>query len=91
MKTQEHGNVDALSRLPVGEDTNFDQMEEDADLSTVFTISIIDEQLQSVNQNTLKNESMTDNTISTVIKYMKQGGPKVKLNPELQHFKRLED
>ena len=34
-KTQEHGNVDALSRLPV-EDTNFDQMEEDADLSTVL-------------------------------------------------------
>ena len=33
-KTSEHGNADALSRLPVGSDNNFDSEKEDADVDT---------------------------------------------------------
>ena len=37
-KTSDHGNADALSRLPVGPDTQFDKEEEMADVGTVCTI-----------------------------------------------------
>ena len=37
-KTSDHGNADALSRLPQGEDISFDREEEREEVSTVLTI-----------------------------------------------------
>ena len=44
-KTSDHGNADALSRLPVGPDSQFDEEEDMADVDTVCTIKIIGSQL----------------------------------------------
>eukprot|EP00731_Ephydatia_muelleri_P007450 Em0003g1698a len=40
-KTSDHGNADALSRLPVGPDANFDGEESEADVDTVCSIKTI--------------------------------------------------
>ena len=40
-KTSAHGNADALSRLPVGDDPSFDREETGADSTTICTIKII--------------------------------------------------
>ena len=39
--TKQHGNADALSRLPVGPDLSFDGEEGDNDVDTVCTIRVI--------------------------------------------------
>ena len=40
-ETKKHGNADALSRLPVGPDTKFDEEESDADADTICMIKTI--------------------------------------------------
>ena len=44
-RTSEHGNADALSRLPVREDVQFDKEQEAAHISTVCTIQTLSQQL----------------------------------------------
>ena len=44
--TKQHGNADALSRLPAGPDLSFDGEEGDNDVDTVCTIRTISSQLQ---------------------------------------------
>ena len=40
-KTSDHGNADALSRLPAGPDANFNGEEGGADVDTVCTIKVV--------------------------------------------------
>ena len=44
-KTSEHGNADALSRLPAEADTSFDGEEDEADVDVVCAIRTIGQQL----------------------------------------------
>ena len=45
MKTADHGNADALSRLPARQGLKFDEEEQGADVSTVCAIKVISRQL----------------------------------------------
>ncbi|KAK3785072.1 hypothetical protein RRG08_012622 [Elysia crispata] len=45
-QSSKHGNADALSRLPSGPDTAFDEREGDADMDSVYTVRIISTLIQ---------------------------------------------
>ena len=59
-KTQEHGNADALSRLPVGADKSFDREEDDADVDVICMIKMIGMQLKPVDSVVLSKETSKD-------------------------------
>ena len=52
--TKQHGNADALSRLPAGPNLSFDGEEGDNDVDTVCTIRTISSQLQPYKSNQIK-------------------------------------
>ena len=58
-KTIDHGNADALSRLPIGDDREFDSKEKE-DTSAVCLINTISQQLKPANHKTLAKESSKD-------------------------------
>ena len=80
-------NADALSRLPAGEDVNFDREEQAADISTVCTIQTISRQLNPTDTGTLAKQSKTDPIISTVMRYVKEGWPQV--TEDVRHYMKL--
>ena len=90
-KTSEHGNADALSRLPVGKDIQFDREEETADISTVCTIQTISQQLNTTDAGVLAKESRKDPIISAVSRYVKEGWPQNIMSDQIRHYKKLED
>ena len=55
-RTSDHGNADALSRLPIGSDEEFDGEESGADTDTVCTINRISTQLDPRDQGVLAKE-----------------------------------
>ena len=59
-KTSARGNADALSRLPMGEDTHFDREEEATDASIVCTIQMVSRQLNPTDAGLLAKESSKD-------------------------------
>ena len=71
-KSAEHGNADALSRLPVGPDVTFDAEEGEADVDMVCTISL---QLNPMDQGVLAKESSKDPDIARVMRYTREGWP----------------
>ena len=74
-KISAHGNADALSRLPMGEDTHFDREEEATDASTVCTIQMVSRQLNPTDAGLLAKESSKDPVISAVMRYVREGWP----------------
>ena len=74
-KTSDHGNADALSRLPVGPDANFDGEESEADVDTVCSIKTISLQLNPTDPGTMAKESAKDSIISNVMRYTREGWP----------------
>lgn len=72
-KSAEHGNADALSRLPQGPDKSFDQKETWEDTDTVCTIKTIGSQLNKKNADVVTEESRKDQVISAVISNCKNG------------------
>ena len=74
-KTSDHGNADALSRLPVGPDANFDGEESDADVDTVCTIKTVSLQLNPTDPGTVAKESAKDPIISNVMRFTREGWP----------------
>ena len=64
--TKQHGNADALRRLPVGPDLSFDGEEGDNDVNTVCTIRVINSQLQPHSRNYLKDATNRDPVLSEV-------------------------
>ena len=75
-RTSEHGNADALSRLPVGEDVQFDKEQEAADISTVCTIKTLSQQLNPTDAGILVRESRKDPILSAVADMLKRDGLK---------------
>eukprot|EP00731_Ephydatia_muelleri_P035708 Em0150g6a len=74
-KSAEHGNADALSRLPVGPDVTFDAEEGEADVDMVCTIKTISLQLNPMDQGVLAKESSKDPVIARVMRYTREGWP----------------
>ena len=89
-KTTDHGNADALSRLPIGDDREFDSKEEKEDTSAVCLINTISQQLKPADHKTLAKESSKDPVLTTVMRYMKDGWP-LSMAEEVHHFKKLAD
>ena len=90
-RTSEQGNADALSRLPMGPDTDFYSEEEDADVDTVCTIRTISLQLNPTDQGVLANESAKDPVIANVIRYTREGWPPKASSGEIQRDYSIED
>ena len=86
--TKQHGNADALSRLPAGPDLSFDGEEGDNDVDTVCTIRTISSQLQPYSRNQLKDSTNKDPVISEVKRYVREGWPQHIDKPEVQEFKK---
>ena len=94
-RTTDHGNADALSRLPAEEDHAFDEEEGDADVDTVCTIHTISRQLCPTDPGIVAKESSKDPVIAHVIAMVQQGSPLPSSGnasgEQLQAFRRLED
>ena len=92
-KTADHGNADALSRLPIGGDEHFDREESGEDLDMVCAIKTISLQLQPVNANLIRTESGKDPVISTVMRYVREGWPTKDsdTSADIKTFKKLSD
>ena len=90
-RTSEHGNADALSRLPVGEDVQFDKEQEAADISTVYTIQTLSQQLNPTDAGILVRESCKDPILYAVCRYVKEGWPQHIESENIRHYKKLED
>ena len=86
--TKQHGNADALSRLPVGPDLSFDGEEGDNDVDTVCTIRVINSQLQPHSRNQLKDATNKDPVLSEVKRYVREGWPQKIDTPDVQAFKK---
>ena len=82
-RTADHGNADALSRLPAGPDATFDSEESEADIDTVCTIKVISLQLNPADPGVLAKESAKDPVIANVMRYCREGWP-VKAMPDDQ-------
>ena len=70
--TKQHGNADALSRLPVGPDLSFDGEEGDNNVDTVCTIRVINSQWQHHSRNQLKDATNRDPVLSEVKRYVRE-------------------
>ena len=62
-KTADHGNADAFSRLPSGDDINFNREESGEDMDMVYAIRVLSLQIQPVDANILRQESQKDPVI----------------------------
>ena len=94
-KTNKHGNADALSRLPIGLDVEFDREEDDADVDIVCTIKNIGSQLNPTDPGVLVKESSKDVVVSTVMSYTTKGWPykeeTTSTSSEIKEFRKLEN
>ena len=94
-KSTEHGNADALSRLPSGDDINFNREESDEDMDMVCAIRVLSLQIQPVDANILRQESQKDPVISTVMRYVREGWPSKntehETNDKVNKFRKLSD
>ncbi|RUS91013.1 hypothetical protein EGW08_001230 [Elysia chlorotica] len=75
-KTADHGNADALSRLPMGADSSFDREENGADSTTICTIKLINSQMTTADPKALEKSTSTDAILTTVMKFLQHGWPK---------------
>ena len=92
-KTAGHGSADALSRLPSGDDINFNREESGEDMDMMCTIKVLSLQIQPVDTNILRQESQKDPVISTVMRYVREGWPSknTETNDKVNKFRKLSD
>ena len=92
-RTANHGNADALSRLPASEDSIFDGEENEDDVQMVCTIEELHRQMAPADQKTLPRESAKDPIISAVIRYTREGWPlkRKEEGSEMQRYRQLAD
>ncbi|KFD50450.1 hypothetical protein M513_08677 [Trichuris suis] len=91
-KTTDHGNADALSRLPAGEDPQFDEEENDAEVDTVCSltaVTTINVQMNPADPGLIAKESKKDSVICAVIRYTKERWPQSEDSEEIKHFRKL--
>ena len=72
---KQHQNADALSRLPVGPDDEFDQMEDIEDVDVVCTIHTISRQLNPTDNGVVSKETSKDPVLAAVMRYTTEGWP----------------
>ena len=72
-KTTDHGNANALSRLPFGPDPSFDGEEGDADMDIVCAIRTISLQLNPMDPGVLAKESAKDPVLAKVMLFTREG------------------
>nr|KAG5691288.1 hypothetical protein BaRGS_017254 [Batillaria attramentaria] len=92
-KTADHGNADALSRLPSGDDIDFDREEKGEDTDMVCAIRVLSLQVKPFDANILRQESGKDPVIATVMRYVREGWPlkHAEINEEVRKFQKLSD
>nr|KAG5694861.1 hypothetical protein BaRGS_028789 [Batillaria attramentaria] len=92
-KTADHGNADALSRLPSGDDIDFDREESGDDTDMVCAIRVLSLQVKPFDSNILRQESGKDPVIATVMRYVREGWPlkHAEINEEVRKFQKLSD
>nr|KAG5696101.1 hypothetical protein BaRGS_020502 [Batillaria attramentaria] len=92
-KTADHGNADALSRLPSGDDIDFDREESGEDTDMVCAIRVLSLQVKPFDSNILRQESGKDPVIATVMRYVREGWPlkHAEINEEVRKFQKLSD
>ena len=73
--TKNHGNVDSLSRLPVGSDDDFNRQEEQASVSIICNVKELSRQLNPVKPKLIAQETAKDQVLSKVQCYTKEGWP----------------
>ena len=92
-KTADHGNADALSRLPSGDDIDFDKEESGEDMDMVCAIRVLSLQVKPLDGNVLRHESGKDPVIATVMRYVREGWPQKHsdIDEEAKKFLKLSD
>nr|KAG5701977.1 hypothetical protein BaRGS_034559 [Batillaria attramentaria] len=92
-KTADHGNADALSRLPSGDDIDFDREESGEDTDMVCAIRVLSLQVKPFDSNILRQESGKDPVIATVMRYVREGWPlkHAEINEDVRKFQKLSD
>lgn len=90
-KTSDHANADALSRLPGGDDPQFDGEESADDTEMVCAINMISEKMAPSDQESLRRESAKDPVISMVLRFTREGWPQKKSSEgsEMQRYRQL--
>ena len=93
-RTNDHGNADALSRLPMkNADIHFDGEEDEDDQQMVCVINDVDEKLSPANHGSLARESALDAIISKVLRFTREGWPPSKNDEgcEMQRYRKIAD
>ena len=92
-KTADHGNADALSRLPSGDDSDFEREESGEDLDIVCAIKVLSLQVKPVDANILRQETAKDPVLATVMRYVREGWPAkhADVNQDAEKFRKLAD
>jgi hypothetical protein len=92
-KTSDHGNADALSRLPTGKDTQFDGEESEEDKEMVCAIEAVSNKVRPTDQTSLQRESAKDPVLSKVLRYTREGWPpkKTEEGSEMHRYRQLSD
>ena len=91
-KTKEHGNADALSRLPAGPDDEFDGEEGSDDADVVCTIRMISQQMKPLDADLVKKETAKDPVLTNVMRYVREGWPpQNKLSEDTSHGCSIKD
>uniref|UniRef100_A0A5S6QRA0 RNA-directed DNA polymerase n=1 Tax=Trichuris muris TaxID=70415 RepID=A0A5S6QRA0_TRIMR len=92
-KAADHGNADALSHLPAGEDRKFDEEEKEADVDAVCSlraVKMINPQMNPTDPGLMAKESKKEALISAVARYAKEGWAQSLESEEVKHFKKLQ-
>ena len=89
-RSKDHGNADALSRLPFSNDTSFDGEEMEDDVDSVCLVRTISRQINPDNPLLVVRETAKDPILAQVMRFVKEGWPHA-FSEELKDFKKLEN
>ena len=89
-RSKDHGNADALSRLPFSNNTSFDGEEMEDDVDSVCLIRTISRQINPDNPLLVVRETAKDPILAQVMRFVKEGWPHA-FSEELKDFKKLEN
>ena len=74
-RSEDHGNADALSRLPFSNDTSFDGEEMEDDVDSVCLVRTISRQINPDNPLLVVRETAKDPILSQLMRFVKEGWP----------------
>ena len=86
-RSKDHGNADALSRLPFSNDTSFDGEEMEDDVDSVCLVRTISRQINPDNPLLVVRETAKDPILSQLMRFVKEGWPHA-FSEELKDFKK---